>query len=372
MTFDPRYSVDQGLHHLAGRLDPIIEGKLKPSLNGLPWPTVLTELDRMRGRPSKSYTSTDLQSQLKVVTERLGTLGFPFDDHTRLVSTLGNELRIVRNRWAHHDELTTLDAWRAHDFAVRLLEHFGDAQGVASASKLREEAFNALAEEKGIATHVAHAPPEPVVAAKPALQEPVSAELVSPDPIVMTRADTTGTPTIGRGRFEFEPWAVVLVGDVSVLDDLPKKVAKQKVRAVASEIAEVEGPIHIDRLAQLTAASFGVRRLWPAREKKLTYQIRQTGLMIDNDKFVWPSDLDPTTWTEFRPSDSTVARPFTHISPVEIANAMRVLTASTHGISDAELDAAALQTFGRRRKTKQLAAQLHRARSLLAGQSGTA
>lgn len=365
MGFDARYSVDQGLHHLAQRLDPIIGAKLAPSLGGLPWPTVLSELDKMRGKPPKSYAATDLQSQLKAMTERLGNLGFPFDDHTRLVSALGSELRIVRNRWAHHDELTTLDAWRAHDFAVRLLEHFGDAGGVAGASKLRDDAFNALAEEKGVAAHVAPAAVEPVATPKPAAKETVTAEVVRPDPVVLTRTDSTSTPTIGSGRSEFEPWAVVLVGEVSVLDDLPKKVAKEKVRAVATEIAEFEGPIHLDRLAQLTAASFGVQRLWPAREKKVTYQIRQTGLLLDDDKFVWPSDLDPSTWGEFRPSDSTVDRPFTEISPVEIANAMRLLTRGTPGISDADLDAATLQTFGRKRKTKQFAVHLARARELL-------
>ena len=138
MTFDAGYSVDKALHHLSGRLDPIIGARLESSLGGLPWPTVLSELDKMRGKTPKTYSSTDLQSQLKAITERLGNLGFPFDDHTRLVSALGSELRIVRNRWAHHDELTALDAWRTHDFVVRLLEHFGDAQGVAGANDLRD------------------------------------------------------------------------------------------------------------------------------------------------------------------------------------------------------------------------------------------
>ena len=112
------------------------------------------------------------------------------------------------------------------------------------------------------------------------------------------------------------------------------------------------------------AASFGVQRLWPAREKKLTYQIRQTGLLVDDDKFVWPSDLDPKTWNEFRPNDSTVDRPFTQISPIEIANAMRLLRSGTPGLSTIDLDAATLQTFGRKRKTKQFAAHLEKAHAL--------
>ncbi|HCB07825.1 MAG TPA: Swt1 family HEPN domain-containing protein [Nocardioides sp.] len=366
MTFDARNSVDKGLHHLAGRLDPIIGARLAPSLGGLPWPTILTEIDKMRGKPPKSYAATDLQSQLKAITERLGNLGFPFDDHTRLVSALGSELRIVRNRWAHHDELTTLDAWRAHDFAVRLLEHFGDREGVAGASSLRDGAFDALAEEKGVAAHPASAEPEQaLVSPVPPVDVRAVADVVRPDPVVLTRSDAASTPTIGAERFEFESWTVVPVGDVAVLDDLPKKAAKEKVRAVATEIAGFEGPIHIDRLAQLTAASFGVQRLWSAREKKLTYQIRQTGLLVDDDKFVWPTDLDPKTWDEFRPNDSTVDRPFTQISPIEIANAMRLLRSGTPHLSTIDLDAATLRTFGRKRKTKQFAAHLSKARALV-------
>ena len=47
----------------------------------------------MRGKPPKAYVATDLPAQLKAITERLGNLGFPFDDHTRLVSAVGSELR---------------------------------------------------------------------------------------------------------------------------------------------------------------------------------------------------------------------------------------------------------------------------------------
>ena len=363
VSVNPRHSIDTGLHHLSSRLNPIIAKRLGASLGGLAWPAVLDELDRMRGKPPKTYVATDLQAQLKMLTERLGELGFPFDDHRRVVSTLGNELRIVRNRWAHNDELTALDAWRAHDFAVRLLEHFGDIEGVARAFELREDAFSALVAEKGTAAHVPALTPDPApLLSAPDLRE--ATELVRPDPSVLTRSDSASTPTIGSARGEFQPWTVVLVADVSVLDDLPRKVAKETVRAVATEIAEFEGPIHLERLAQLTAASFGVRRLWPARERKLIYQIRQTGLVVDDDKFVWPSDLDPTTWTEFRPNDSTVDRPIVQVSPVEIANAMRFIRARRNELDEVALDVAVLQTFGRRRRTKQVVDHLAKARAL--------
>ena len=121
MTFDARHSIDDGLQHLAARLNAIVAATLAPSLDGLPWTTVLTELDKMRGKSPKTYAAADLQAQLRIITERLGNLGFPFDDHTHLVTALGSELRIVRNRWAHNDELTTLDVL-AHDVGDACVE----------------------------------------------------------------------------------------------------------------------------------------------------------------------------------------------------------------------------------------------------------
>lgn len=170
---------------------------------------------------------------------------------------------------------------------------------------------------------------------------------------------------IGDKRLEFEPWTVVPVGDVDVLDDLPKKVAKEKVRAVSVEIVTYEGPIHIDRLVGKTAQSFGLQRVRATREKKISYQIGQAGLFIDRDNFVWPREIDPSTWAEFRPSDSTANRPFQHISPVEIANATRFVKAKHPEMNDAELEVAILQTFGRKRRTKQLDAHLARSKHLL-------
>ena len=86
---------------------------------------------------------------------------------------------------------------------------------------------------------------------------------MTPDPEVFTREPTSKPSVVGNSRLPFELWEPVVVGDVSVLDDLPKKVAKEKVRAVATEIVDFEGPIHLDRLAQLVAASFGLKKLWP-------------------------------------------------------------------------------------------------------------
>lgn len=371
MTFSPRRSITDGLDHLAARLDPIIAARLMAHLSGLPWTAVLEQLDQLAGKPAKVYSQSDLQAQLKMFTKRLGGLGFPFDDNRQTVGTLGRELTIVRNAWAHGDTSSSLDAWRAHDYCVRLLECFGDGEGLLVANELRQEALLAYVEEQGIAPvpagggQVADPEGNGQVATVTESEPESEDDVITPDPDVYTRGAAGPSSVVGEQRLAFEPWEPVIVGDISVLNELPKLAAKQKVRAVAVEIVEAEGPIHIDRLAQLVAASFGVGRLHSDRAAKIKNQVKASGLQIDKSKFVWPSGVDPDTWAEFRPNSSQVDRPLPHISPVEIANAMRFLSSRRAGFSSSEIDSATLRTFGRRRRTQQFSAHLGKAKSLL-------
>lgn len=373
MNFNPNLSVKEGLDHLAKRLDPFIASKLAPHLGGHPWTVILEILDQKKGfAAGYQYWTYDLQAQLRMVTERLGDLGYPFDDQQRSVSTLGNELRIVRKQLAHMHDFSVAEAFRASDFCLRLLEHFGDGDGQKEARRIRRGALAALAVEEGVSELAAAAsaapavpplPPTAKVEPKPGVKptELGEPEAVSPDPEVLELAPSI----IGAARPQFEPWSVVPIGGVEVLDDLPRKVAKESVRAVAVEIATFEGPVHLDRLVQKTAQSFGLLRVRAGREKKLAYQIHQAGLFIDADKFVWPREIDPASWTGFRPSDSSADRPFIHISPAEIANAARFIQSLRPGIADEVLEVAVLQTFGRKRRTTQLSAHLAKAKRLL-------
>lgn len=364
MRFKPNLSVKEGLDHLAKRLDPIITSHLTDNLGDHPWTVVLEILDQKKGfAAGYKYWTYDLQAQLRMLTERLGDLGFPFDDKQRTVSTLGNELRIVRKQMAHMHEFSVQEAFRTNDFCVRLLEHFGDGDGLGEARRIRHEALAALAAAEGLNEQaigeIAKAPiliveqlrPAPVAAIDGSAEED---EVVAPDPAVLVREPSV----IGDRRLEFEPWTIVQVGSIEVLDDLPKKVAKEKVRATAVEIATYEGPIHLNRLVQLTAQSFGLQRVHSSREKKIAYQIQQAGLFLDADKFVWPREIDPESWREFRPNDSTIDRPFTHISPVEIGNAARLIRSRQPETVGDAFDTAVLQTFGRRRRTRQIMAHL--------------
>lgn len=374
MTFDARRSIDEGFVHLAARLDPIIGARLVGTLGGLPWTAILEQLDVAKGKVPGRYLASDPQAQLRMLTERLGGLGFPFDDKARTVSTWGNELRILRNQLAHHDDLDTLDAVRMHDFADRLLFRLDDDEGAKISADARDEALGVYANERGLAVPAATStsvnPAQPGPAAPPLhgtevpdtepaeASKHVSEPVVVPDVSVLTRTTGPETPVVGTARSVFEPWTVVVVGDVNVLDDLPKKAAKQRVRAVAAEIVEFEGPIHIDRLTSLVASSFGVQRLATKRKLQLIRHVRATGLRVSPRGFVWPEGLDYETWTEFRPNDSTVDRPFTEISPIEVGNAMAFIAASRPGLDDDALDRETLRTFGKSRKTQSVAQHL--------------
>lgn len=319
-------------------------------------------------RPEKGFSGSyqhwtyDLQAQLRMLTERLGDFGYPFDDKQRTVSTLGNELRIVRKQMAHMHEFSVEEAFRANDYCVRMLEHFADDSGLEEARRIRHDALAALAAEAGVNEQTAE---ESVTSSIQSAGEEAGSsqapeagpDIVSPDAEVLEREPSV----IGAKRLEFESWTVVQVGTVDVLDDLPKKVAKEKVRAVAVEIATYEGPIHLDRLVDKTAQSFGLQRVRAGREKQIGYQVQQAGLFIDSDKFVWPREIDPGSWTEFRPNDSEADRPFIHISPIEVANAARFMKSMHPDVSESDLEAAVLQTFGRKRRTKQVSAHLRRA-----------
>lgn len=369
--FKPNLSVKETLDHLATRLNPYIASKLASVLAGQPWTKVLEILDKKKDfSGSYLYRTNDLQAQLRMITERLGDLGHPFDNRDRLVNTLGSELRIVRKQSAHNHEFTILEAFRASDFAVRLLRYMEDKKGLEEALRIRHQALRALAEEQGVTEDSVEERATPTLDAvpdeEPADVDEVEEDSVHPDPEVLKQEPkTSGDQILGSDRLEFEPWEVVPVGDVEVLNNLRKNAAKSDVRTVAIEIATFEGPIHIDRLTRMVGRSFGLSRVRKNRSKRISYQIEQAGLFVDEDQFVWPREIDPSSWTEFRPNDNSVRRSFTHISPVEISNAARFIKAKHSEIDPKELEAAVLRTFGRKQRTGAVKDHLSKARKLL-------
>ena len=335
--------VQTALALLSGGLEKHIAKVLAPHLGGgLEWTDILQELDQMKGKAPKLYSRTDIQCQLRAITERLGNLGYPFDsgDPNRMMSTYGNELRIVRNRWAHNDQFTSFEAMRAVDTVFILLTHIGDTEGAGKAAAERAALVLGLIDE-------------PAVEKMPDGQD--GPESTEPEDLPAEGPDVPGEPVrrFARRRTEFEPWDVVVTGSVETLDNLPKKVAKESVRATIEEIVDSEGPIHRDRLTKLVGYTYGLGKVHEARAKKILSQINASACFVDQDHFVWPGDTNPADWKIHRRSPIGTTRKFLEISPHEIANAATdILRAGA--LSEEDLRRRTLAVFGRKKSTQAL------------------
>ncbi|MEQ4209650.1 Swt1 family HEPN domain-containing protein [Actinopolymorpha sp. B9G3] len=135
MATSNRDRIERGLTLLSAGLDPFIENALSDRVpTGKDWTLVLATKDAGNGT-SRSYDRTDVQNQLRVLTENLAPGWFPFDNHlSRAEKSLASELREVRNQWAHQKPFTADDTYRALDTTERLLRA---ANAVAQADEVR-------------------------------------------------------------------------------------------------------------------------------------------------------------------------------------------------------------------------------------------
>lgn len=365
MKTAPRQTVLSATDHLAARLDGIIGEVLAPHLNGLEWTSILVELDKLKGKSPSPITANDLQSQLRVMTERLGGLGFPFDDGARTVSTLASDLRTVRRNLAHTNPFTRLEAWRAADHCVRLLEAFGDSDGIIRATEIRHDAFLAYAEESGLGP----GPALPESKPSPRSATGVAGVIESDDEGVGTvevRQRAVEDAVRGdQGGLVYEPWPGDQVGDVAVLDTIARNESKLKVRALAEEIVDFEWPIGLDRLAGEVARGFGLKKVVKERKKRIERQILNAGVFVDEHGFVWPTKSDALTWTAYRVDKGARPRNFEEISPREIANALRRVRDDCRTLDDDAQELAVLRAFQREKKTRGVRHQLDLAWELL-------
>lgn len=127
MADGARYLVGESLDDLAEGLRPFIEATFAERLpNGPTWVQVMMEKDAVAGRPTTHHHANDIGLMLRVITEKLGTVGYPFDRRlSRQAVNWASELREVRNRYAHQVDFTPAEMYRALDSAELLLREIG-------------------------------------------------------------------------------------------------------------------------------------------------------------------------------------------------------------------------------------------------------
>lgn len=391
------------LYYLSRELDPLLT-KLLAQKEFMPqkvleergWTIILKIHDenRDRLRHPDLYNPKDLQVQLRMFTEPVGPPNnkFPFEpDGARKVRTYAQDLRIFRNKKMHYMEMDRNDAVRIYDSAARLFEALGAPEQKAwcesQLNRVHAELFGSgeaapvrreLDEEVRQATSAARSSKTEVSAprgafTRPARPAPVSrpAQPAAPASTSQPAPATSPAPlclAVGEGRYPFEPWEPMPLGDRDIFDSLRSKRSKDQMSAALEQIVSFEGPVQADRLATLAAQCFGVSRL---AKKNRDWIIRLAGrmpeLQVDEHKFVWHVEAPREEYGEFRPSVDGAMREFDHISPVEIANAWRFYEQDPELMDEGQdVESAVLATFGRKRRTAKVKAQLELAKALLA------
>jgi tetratricopeptide (TPR) repeat protein len=119
MVMTNREQVGRGLEHLAQGLGPFVDARMSAAAPaGQDWLAVLAARDRSRFGSGRRYSLNDARFLLRVVTEEWRT----FRDYlSRVEQGFAGELRDIGNRWAHGDEFSTDDTYRALDTMERLL-----------------------------------------------------------------------------------------------------------------------------------------------------------------------------------------------------------------------------------------------------------
>jgi hypothetical protein len=211
---------------------------------------------------------------------------------------------------------------------------------------------------------VATPPSAPVAKAVAAQVAPAPA---TPRPFAS--AAPAARPATLEGETAFVPWEPGVVGDRTVLDQLPSARAALAVKTVLLAGIKAEGPIHVDRLARLTAAAFGLGRVAQGRKDAIAALVPASLMTGD---FVWPQPDQAAGWTGFRRQPGGSDRPLEQVAPEEIGNAMVALCRAAAGMTQDELFAQTLDVFGYRRRTPAQVAVLEAAlnRSTRSGRLG--
>ncbi|NVM96178.1 DUF4011 domain-containing protein [Arthrobacter wenxiniae] len=138
MGISNREYVGRALDTLASGLDSYIGSVLESVAPGISWPKLLEHKDASAGRAPIQYSSADLSAQLRVMTEALGSLGYPFNlNHETRSYT--SELRQTRNLWAHNETFDGADTFRALDTTRRLAKNLELSEAVQVLNTLLNE-----------------------------------------------------------------------------------------------------------------------------------------------------------------------------------------------------------------------------------------
>ncbi|MDE0546352.1 DUF3320 domain-containing protein [Microbacterium sp. C7(2022)] len=220
---DTRDHIEEALAALGEGLAPLVAARfheLAPSVSE--WTDILERKDRQAGRSFSRYNPRDLSLILRAFTESFGTIGYPFAGLLgRQAQNWASELRDVRNKWAHNEEFSTAETYRALDSAEMLLRGLRVEPEAIRVHELKTAVLAAMAAESG----TVDAPPGPSMSPAP-MTEASPAGSPSEDPVVAAPVFAPPAASGASGR------AVI---SVSALPDLSYAHARNAI-AVVDEV----------------------------------------------------------------------------------------------------------------------------------------
>lgn len=219
----------------------------------------------------------------------------------------------------------------------------------------REETVMRLRDAVAAAKQRKLEPPVDEVLARPPVVAPVE------ESFAFRSATTVAAPIAPRRRAnltDFRPWSSVVIGSISVLDEIHTSYNRSHVVKIIESIIDSEGPVHRDRLAKLVAGAFSLGKVSEGRRTAIQRVVPAEYSRADDREFYWPNGVNPGTWRTVRTSRRGEGRPLGEISLVEIGNAMLVVAEQAGGSAIEDLKRDALALFGGIRITKDIGARL--------------
>ena len=143
------------------------------------------------------------------------------------------------------------------------------------------------------------------------------------------------------------------LGDRYELDNSDSPHVQQRLQAAVDDAIRIEGPIELSRLTRGIVRRFGFDRAKANRQEVVRALVPNHLIRSDEfGTFVWPSDLDPSTWRGVRQTPSGLARPLDEIAAEELINALAHV-ARGRNIELEVLMRDTLAIFDQRRLTRQ-------------------
>ncbi|MEV4655574.1 Swt1 family HEPN domain-containing protein [Micromonospora sp. NPDC049301] len=135
MAISNRDRIGKGFELLAAGLEKFVDDSMGAATPGdRDWAEVLEARDAAKHGTTKTYSKSDPQVQLRMLTEEWRVFK---DQLSRVEQSFASELRETRNRWAHNAAFSPDDTYRSLDSMERLLTAAGAAEQAEEVRKLR-------------------------------------------------------------------------------------------------------------------------------------------------------------------------------------------------------------------------------------------